>query len=325
MNKISVIIPVFNVEKYLNNCIDSVLNQTYAPYEIIIVDDGSTDNSGKIADKYKELYSEKIKVIHQENKGLGGARNTGIEQASGEYFLFLDSDDTIESNVLWELDKEISRTKAEMVVYGIQSVNEKGEIEKNLISEQPKHQKLLLNNNKSILFELPSAANKVYHRNLFIKTGIRFPSRVWYEDIRTITKLYLFAKGISYTDKCSYRYLRRSGSIMNNSNMERNLEIISAFEDIITYYKYNNFFDEYQQELEFLAIKHVLIAAIVRINKVKIRKDLINIIMKYIKNEFPNYLSNKYLTLLTPNERIVLVLITTRMYWLIYLIFHIKK
>jgi glycosyltransferase EpsJ len=96
MDVISVIIPIYNVEKYLSKCIDSVLNQSYAHCEIILVDDGSTDRSGEIADQYKSMFPEKITVVHQENGGLGSARNTGLKRATGKYVLFLDSDDWLE-------------------------------------------------------------------------------------------------------------------------------------------------------------------------------------------------------------------------------------
>ena len=94
---ISVVIPVYNVEKYLSKCVDSVLSQSFTDYEILLIDDGSTDNSGRLCDNYAEKYSC-ISVIHQENKGLGGARNTGIDHACEDYILFLDSDDYLYSN-----------------------------------------------------------------------------------------------------------------------------------------------------------------------------------------------------------------------------------
>ena len=110
--KFSVLIPVYNTEKYLEDCLRSVLNQTYQDFEIIVVDDGSTDSSGLICDNYQKAYPEKIKVIHKENQGLISARRVGIANASGDYCIFVDSDDYIENNLLSELNKILSQDES---------------------------------------------------------------------------------------------------------------------------------------------------------------------------------------------------------------------
>ena len=125
MTKISVIIPVYNVEKYLSKCIESVLEQDFSDYEIILIDDGSTDTSGKLCDEYAENYSA-IKVIHQQNKGLGGARNTGIEAAEGQYLLFVDSDDYIRDNIMTFLYDTAVCNDSDIVAFGMDYVYESG-------------------------------------------------------------------------------------------------------------------------------------------------------------------------------------------------------
>lgn len=114
---ISIIVPVYNVEKYLNKCIDSIINQTYKNIEIILVDDGSTDNSGKICDEYL-LRDSRIKVIHKNNGGLSSARNEGINISSGEYIGFVDSDDWVEPNMYEEMYKKILYSNADIVDCG---------------------------------------------------------------------------------------------------------------------------------------------------------------------------------------------------------------
>ena len=113
---ISIIIPIYNVEKYLNRCLDSVMKQSFQDIEIILVNDGSTDNSDNIIKSY--LFDERIKYIYQKNKGLSEARNTGLNIASGEYVLFLDSDDSIEPNTCYELSQVIERFEVDIVVFG---------------------------------------------------------------------------------------------------------------------------------------------------------------------------------------------------------------
>ena len=172
---------------------------------------------------------------------------------------------------------------------------------------------------------LPAAWNKLYHRDLFIKTGIRFPEKVWYEDIRTIIKLYPIAKGISFMDECYYNYLQRSGSIMNNSNVKRNIEILYAFDDIIEYYNKNQLMESYQDEIEFLAIQHIFIAAIVRVLRQDSKSDLIKVFDNYMTEKFPNYKSNKYISTLPNNKKIIYYLLKYQMYWCVRVIFKIKK
>ena len=124
---ISVIIPVYNVEKYLKQCIDSVLNQTYRTIEIILVDDGSTDSSGKICDAYKNN-NENIKVIHKNNEGLGFARNTGLKYVTGKYVIFIDSDDYIDSDFISNLYKQLKETNSDMCKSGFVRVLNSSEI-----------------------------------------------------------------------------------------------------------------------------------------------------------------------------------------------------
>ncbi|HFD6724085.1 TPA: glycosyltransferase family 2 protein, partial [Enterococcus faecium] len=114
---VSVIVPIYNVEKYLRKCVDSLLSQTLKEIEIVLVDDGSPDASGEIADEYQKKYSN-VKTIHRENGGLGPARNTGIENATGEYVAFLDSDDWVESDMYEKLYLVASKENADIVVSG---------------------------------------------------------------------------------------------------------------------------------------------------------------------------------------------------------------
>ena len=135
MTKLSFIVPVYNVAPYLRKCVDSLINQDYDSYEIILVDDGSTDNSGTICDEYASpsfinslTRSVVIKVIHQKNGGLSAARNTGIEAAKGEYIMFVDSDDYIEPNVLGSLMLQIEQQELDVLRFDFQNVNEQHEI-----------------------------------------------------------------------------------------------------------------------------------------------------------------------------------------------------
>lgn len=127
MPKVTVVVPVFNVEKYLHQCIESLLNQTYRNLEIILVDDGSTDNSGAICDKYRQK-DQRIKVIHKCNQGLGFARNSGMKETTSDYITFMDSDDYADEDMIEELMRPIIDENADTVIGGFKKVNDEKKI-----------------------------------------------------------------------------------------------------------------------------------------------------------------------------------------------------
>ncbi len=290
---ISVVVPVYNVEEYLPKCLDSILAQDYDNVEIIVVDDGTPDNSGIIADEYAAKFSN-IKVIHQKNTGLGGARNTGIDLANGEYIIFIDSDDYIESDMISTLFKTIYETKSEISVCRFNEILENGKIldvSGHNISSLNKPMKL---DSSRELFDIsPAAWNKLYKISLFKESNIRYPSRVWYEDIRTTFKLFAVADSISFTDKPLYNYLLREGSIMRNPNIERNREIIDAMEDLLSFFKSNDLYDKYFNELEFMTAQHVFWETSVRILQITGHHKLLNELRDYTFSNFPKALGNE--------------------------------
>lgn len=322
---ISVVVPVYNVERYLKKCIDSVLNQTFENFELILVDDGSTDNSGLICDDYAKSHPNKIRLIHQANGGLGAARNAGIDAASGEYLLFVDSDDYIEADTLQLLSEKAVKTEADLIIFDYRSVDETGKVISEHSQKLPIDKTFSLKNFPGLIFTDPLACNKLYHRSLFFKTGIRFPSRVWYEDIRTTVKIYLYAQKCIYLNRAFYNYLKRSGSIMNNASCERNSEIILALNDTIDYYKEKKLFEAYKNELEFLTIQHVYIFASVRIIRINTRHPLLKELHSFLTASFPEYNRNIYLPQLSRNHKIIFNLLEQRKYSIIRLIFKIKN
>lgn len=319
---ISVIIPVYNVEKYLRACLDSVMNQTFDNYEVIIVNDGSTDNSGQIAEEYKNKYSN-INLIHQENKGLGGARNTAIEVAKGEYILFVDSDDTIHLDTLKLLYDNITKTNADLVFFGFQIVAEDGTIiktEKGFEKEIP-----TLEQNPQLLMDWPIACNKLIRSELFLETNIRFPDRAWYEDLRTIPKLYLHAQTIGFIEQPLYFYLKRKGSITNAIKADRLVEIVDAVDDLLDYFKKQGAYDKYKDELEFIATYHAFYLGSVRVAQVDRKHHLLPDLKKYIEKKVPNYMQNKFLYRLGSKRLIVLKLLNKQHYWVISMLLKLKE
>lgn len=285
--KISVIVPVYNVELYLEKCLDSLVNQDFDDYEIIVVNDGSTDNSQLIIDKYKEKYPNLIKAFIKQNGGLSSARNYGIENSTGEYLMFLDSDDYIALDSLKKLyDKAVS-DKADIVVYNYYSV-ENG----NLIKIGEPNYKSKSNVSKYIIGQ-PSACNKFIKSSIFLKNNIWFPGGKYYEDLGTLPLLALYTNKITFLDEYLYYYVQRENSIMNKKKYNKKMEdIFWVLNNISSEYKKKNLYDKYYEEIEFLYINHLLKSASLRFLSYENQKNNLNKIISIMKSDFPNWKNN---------------------------------
>lgn len=207
--KISVVVPVYNVEQYLSKCIESILNQTYRNIEIILVDDGSTDQSGKICEEFKEK-DERIKVIHKGNGGLSDARNAGIEVAEGQYYSFVDSDDYLECDALESMLEAVATTNSEIAICNIMRFYDDG-----TTSEfyNPVNEKEMWEDNKRFdSLKQPSVCNKLFESKIF--ENIRFPYGKFYEDTYVYHELLYRANSVTLTGKTGYWYLARKDSIL---------------------------------------------------------------------------------------------------------------
>ena len=326
MPKVSIIVPVYNVEKYLDKCLNSLVNQTLKDIEIIIVNDGSTDNSKQIIEQYATKYNNLIKVVEEKNQGLGAARNNGLKFATSDYIIFVDSDDYVETNMVEELYNKILEEQADFVICGNNVVTEDYKV----ISKTFPNKYEKYDFNTQMIFGNLCAWNKIIKKTLLEDDSLAFRSNVWYEDIDVSFKLFLKAKKMCILPKNLYNYLFRQGSIMNSKSLQKNLDLIAAFDEIIKYSKQNGYYDKYYKEIEFLAIDHLYISCAVRIitnktsNKNEIKK-LLNVIFEYMNKNFNNYSKNKYLKLLSKNRKLIFYLIKFKLYYIIRLIFMIRK
>ena len=321
--KYSIIVPVYNVEQYLEKCLDSIL-KCEGDYEIICVDDGSTDGSPAICDAYSERYQDRVVSVHQKNKGLGGARNTGIEIARGDYLLFVDSDDFIAEDTIKVLDEALEKHDADIVIFAMQTVDEN----MNLIDccrESLKDGELFsFKDKKDSLFIMPNACNKLFKTKLFKESNVRFPDRVWYEDIRTVPKLLCFCEKIMYVDKVLYNYLRRSGSITNNVNIKRNEEILWAFDDLKDYFQSKGVLESFHAEFEKLAIDHIFIAASVRVARIDRKNPMLKVFREYMEKNFPDFRKNSYLSSLPKSKMLAYKLVNGKHFLILDTLFKLK-
>jgi glycosyltransferase involved in cell wall biosynthesis len=209
---VSVIVPIYKVEQYLARCVESIRNQTYENLEIILVDDESPDGCPKMCDEYKERDS-RIRVIHQQNKGLSGARNAGIDIASGEYLVFVDSDDFIDKDFVWVLYEAAKETNSEIALCKYEYVKGDG------LTQSHKLGKRSTFTGVQLIEEMYSpdgaffvvAWNKLYHKSLF--TNIRYPEGRIHEDEATTHQLYFEAKKGVFVDRYLYGYFIGGESI----------------------------------------------------------------------------------------------------------------
>ena len=326
MVKVSAIIPVYNVEEYLSKCLDSVINQTLKDIEIIIVNDGSKDNSEKIIKDYQKK-DKRIVYIKKENGGQGSARNLGLKKTRGEYISFIDSDDWIDHNMFELMYNKAKENELEMVICGYKNIyNDKKEICLN--SDDIIYDTLSNKSNK--IFNIISPCCKLYNRKFLINSGVIFlEEKIWYEDFAYSVNLLSLTNKIDFVNVPFYNYRIRDNSTMRNTNIIKNLDLITIFEEIIGFYKENNKYEEFYSELEYLAIDNILISGITRVVRIskdyKTRKKVIHEYFKYMIKNFPNYKDNKYLNRLSNNRKIIYRLILLNQYWLVRLIFKIKN
>lgn len=318
MIKLSVVIPVYNVEKYLKKCLDSVIYPELSDYEIIIVNDGSTDSSPALCHSCAKRFPELIKVISTENGGLGAARDVGIDAARGEYIVFLDSDDYLSPNAVPEMLSYLDQ-EFDILFFDSRSINEDGRLLK-YIHGCSLEGEFTLDVFPELLFEMPSAWNKLYRRTLFTDNKICYPGRVWYEDMYVTFRLYTHSVKFLSVHKPWHNYLQRAGSITNNKNTERNLEIIPAVEAMLDAFRSAGLYEQYSSQLEFAAFHHEVITSIARVNLADRKSDVQNKLFEDYKRKFPDYLKNPYVKNMSNKYKLIHFCIRTKNYLLLNII-----
>ena len=237
---LSIIVPVYNVEKYLKQCLDSLINQNLENYEIVIINDGSTDNSRNIIAQYYEGNS-KIKVIDQKNAGLSEARNSGIRQANGEYIAFIDSDDYISNDMMKYMIEKAKKKKLDLVVCNYERVyddSDRRECVKNCLEEDVVYEGNELLKKFFANKITPNACDKIYRRDIFIRNNIIFPSGYYHEDLLTMYNVLCSVKRAAYINKNFYKYRCRENSITTSLSM-KNIEDMELIIDKINF-KFND-------------------------------------------------------------------------------------
>ena len=306
MIKISIIVPVYNVEKYLSKCLDSLVNQNYKNYEIIIVNDGSTDNSEIIIEDYAKKYPKLIKHYTKKNGGLSSARNYAIKESKGEYLLFVDSDDSIEDNTLNILDNNIDNN-TDILVFNMNVIRNKIKI--------PVHQFNVKVTNliKRYIVGNPSACNKLIKKELLTNNKLYFKEGIYYEDLNLLPTLVNYTNKIKFINNPLYNYYVRHNSITNKTKYNKKMDDIFLIVEEL----YNELDNKYSNEIEYLFIEHLLRNTSLRYIEYE-KYDKIENVIDLITIKYPKWYKNIYFKkYYTFKQKIMCYLIYKKKYKLI--------
>lgn len=302
---ISVIVPVYNIEDYLSRCVDSLVNQTVnCKYEIILVDDGSTDNSGKICDDYGRKY-ENVLVYHTKNKGLSEARNFGMKKASGEYFVFVDSDDYVGHNFLKVLYNGISQKNIQISVVQAKKVYEGENIVKSSIEENSKYKIYERKDALARMFSRKgigvSAWAKMYSRELF--DDVEYPKGMLYEDLLTTPFIFDKANNVSVSMDTEYFYLVRKNSISRREISDRDMKLVESLEKICSQFEY--MYPEMKREIQARYITDIMGMLVNRLVVKNISDPRLDIIKIKLKCRLKGYILNSKLNIRVKGQLMV--------------------
>ena len=311
---ISIVIAVYNIEKYLDKCLKSIKDQTYSNFICYCVNDGSTDNSESIINQY--LVDSRFKLLNKENGGLSDARNYGLKYVDTEYVMFVDGDDYLEPDLLSKTIGELDNTKSDLLVFSYYQHYIDGP--KEIVHLNKTNGTYKLEPNKELLSLTPNAAwNKVYRTKLFKDNNIEYPKGYRYEDLGTTPKLLLKANSIVYLDVPLYNYIINRPDNITSKVDEKIYDIIQMCTNIVEYYKENNKFNEYKEELNYLCSIN-LIQALRKVMTIKDKKfvnKFIDDIFEF-KNKYSFYKINKYKEYLQKSDDIYLSKFKCKLYYL---------
>lgn len=271
--KLSIIVPVYNAEPFLRRCLDSLVNQSLDDYELILVNDGSTDSSAAILAEYRERFPERVRVLTVENGGQGRARNLGIQEARGDFIGFADSDDWADLDMYATLYEAAQREGADLVLCDAVECPEGEE------------QRLMPFSREENDLKATAVWNKLVKRELL--AGIRFPeNKIWYEDLPVSVELVLSAKQIARVPRSLYHYRVGQTSTMNNRNTRKNLDLLIMLDELKAWMLPRGYGDEFQS----VVLNHLLLDGIKRVSlqKTRDRKEVLQKMRDYVHREIPD-------------------------------------
>lgn len=294
--KVSVIVPVYNVEQYLPKCLDSLVNQTLEDIEILVVNDGSPDNSQAIIDDYASRYPEKIRPFIKENGGLSDARNYGVERATGEYLAFVDSDDYVRVDMFELLYNKAVEEEADVVTcnynrFEVDSITESKPI------KHLEYFNLSIEESPDILLECKSYAwNKIYRRQWYLDNGFCFPIGQWFEDSAAVYNMLYMANKVSAIEDCLYFYRTdRKDSITNTIN-KKIFDIFKSCESIKLFYRSHTGNKKVLDAADRVCQIHIFVRLkdVMEGNSLKLKYAFYNETIDFFNRYIPGWTKNPY-------------------------------
>ena len=284
---ISIIVPIYNAEKYINKCVDSLLRQTKEEIEFILINDGSTDNTDSLLREYKD---KRIKYFKNKNQGIGKTRNFGIDKAKGKYLMFIDSDDYIEKDACEKLFNKAENSKLDLVVCNFYKVYDNGEVEDIIL---PSFKNTTLKDTPSLIRQINlSPWNKLYKTNLIKENNIRFIENLKYEDAPFVSEALDKAKKIGKVDE-SLNYYVIHGNSETTVRDRRIFDILKIIEILRKQFKNKEYIKEDLNKLTVRMITNYTVQQRVQKDK-KVGMEFIDKAFEYMKKEIPDYKNNKY-------------------------------
>lgn len=288
MAKVSIIVPVYNVSLYLDKCLTTLINQTLDDIEIIIINDGSNDNSQTVIDKFIKL-DKRIKSFIKENGGLSDARNYGLKHASGDYIGFVDGDDYVDKVMFEKLYNKALKDNSDIVECDFYWCYDKKRV----------YDRACYYFSKESIFTniRVMVCNKLFKADIIKSNKVIFPLGLKYEDILFTYKVLSVANKISYVDQGLYYYIQRKSSI-TNFQTEKVRDIFIIFDSLKNYYKSINKYKQFKDIIEYLHIRYLLGSSYLRILGIKnkqLRKVILNENWQFLNSRYPNWKKNKYL------------------------------
>lgn len=289
MKKLSIIVPCYNVEKYIDRCLDSLLQQSNHDFKAIIIDDGSTDFTAQIIQSYCKEYPELFEYHKKENGGIANARNFGLDLVDTEYFGFLDSDDYVKKDFVEKMLNKMIQCQSDVVICGFEWTYESSSKKNSVTLEGP-----YLPGKEMMLGLFATLWNKIYKTDFIRKTELRFPDGYRYEDASFLYRLVPFVRSVAFVEEPLIYYVQREGSITHTHN-EKVKDMVYVFSDLLdTYHKTDNY-SVYAKELEYIFIRFFLGNSFLRAVQIKDeedRKKTLELSWGMLDNNFPNWKKN---------------------------------
>lgn len=309
--ELSIIVPCYNAEKYINRCLDSLVNQQLSCYEVICVNDASTDNTLECLKEYSKNHPIIRIINHEKNKRQGGARNTGIRNAKGKYIGFVDIDDSVNSQMYSTLYKEAIKFDLDVVDCDYVTIETNGKQIESHISYEDIHNEIDNDFRKRLITCGGSVWCKIYKKDFLLKNNLFFPEGVFYEDNYFVPMVYAHMASYSYIRQCLYNYYTNSTSTTHKKNSNFLYDRFIIAQKLISDFRLYNLDSIYREELNFLVTLNSFSGTIFMCmnNYTYVNYDLLNKSRKFILEYLPNFTSNRWYNYKYNNTQKILLLI----------------